>query len=73
MSASDKVLGKLTVSGMSCDGCVRHVRKALEKLPGVEAKSVVVGAAEIAYDPAQVKPEQITAAVTKAGYPAVLE
>ena len=60
----------LKVSGMSCDNCVRHVRKALEKLPGVETKAVTVGTAEIVYDPSRVKPEDITEALRKAGYPA---
>jgi len=61
---------KLNVSGMSCDGCVRHVRKALEKMPGVETKSVAIGTAEVGYDPNQVTVEQITEALRKAGYPA---
>jgi copper chaperone CopZ len=61
---------KLNVSGMSCDGCVRHVRKALEKLPGVETKNVAIGSAEVAYDPAKVKAEDIAEALRKAGYPA---
>ena len=63
--------GRWELSGMSCDSCVRHVRRALDKL-GVETKSVTIGSAEIAYDPSKVKPEQITDALGKAGYPARL-
>ncbi len=62
------VHSRLELSGMSCESCVRHVRRALEKL-GVEATSVVVGSAEIAYDPSKVSPEQIKEALGKAGYP----
>jgi hypothetical protein len=35
---------KLQIEGMSCGGCVRNVRAALEALPGVQVKQVTVGA-----------------------------
>ncbi len=31
---------KLRIEGMSCEHCVRHVREALEKVPGVEEVEV---------------------------------
>ena len=59
----------LTVEGMTCGNCVRHVTRALESLPGVsdvtvslENKSAVLNA------PADVTDGQITAAVADAGY-----
>lgn len=61
---------KLTVSGMTCANCVRHVQKALEAVPGVVAADV-----DLESDSATVKGEdldtrQLAAAVRAAGYEA---
>ena len=37
----------LKIEGMTCGNCVRHVRQALEGVPGVEVASVEIGAAQI--------------------------
>ena len=63
---------KLQVNGMSCSGCVRHVRRALEKLAGVETRTVDIGSAEVSFDPDRIRLEDIAAAVTQAGYPAIV-
>jgi copper chaperone len=60
----------LKIDGMSCGHCVTAVRKALESLDGVTVENVVVGSAAVTYDPAVAKPEQITEAVSDAGYTA---
>lgn len=60
------------VSGMTCGNCVKHVTKALSKVPGVAEPRVDLGngTAELEYDPALTNPQTIADAVTKAGYPA---
>ena len=55
---------------MSCNMCVRHVTKALTEVPGVEAKNVSVGSAEVEFDPAVTPEDRILDAVRLAGYPA---
>lgn len=61
---------KLSIPSISCGNCVRHVRTALEALPGIEAVSVDLEGktASFAGVPAEVAVE----ALAKAGYPASL-
>lgn len=61
---------ELTISGMTCDGCAEHVRRALEGVPGV--RTVVVpgwqeGRASLVADDG-LADEVLTEAVTAAGY-----
>lgn len=56
------------ISGMSCDGCRRTVRTALEGVPGVQVDSVTVGAASVRYDELQTTPATLMQAIRKAGY-----
>jgi copper chaperone len=58
----------LSIEGMSCSHCVRGVDQALKSLPGVLVEQVGIGSAVVAYDPAAVKPEQITEAISEEGY-----
>jgi copper chaperone len=66
------VITTLQVSGMTCNGCVKHVTSALREVPGVTAVEVdlaagrakVVGEAPVA---------ALITAVTEAGYGAVSE
>ena len=37
----------IQIDGMSCGSCVSHVRKALERVPGVEVARVAVGGADV--------------------------
>jgi copper chaperone len=64
----------LTVKGMSCGGCVRHVETALKKVAGVGAVSVDLakGKASVEYDPVKTKPEALKKAVDAAGYPTTI-
>ena len=65
----------LDVSGMDCASCVAHVTKAATAMPGVTKADVNLtrGRAVVAFDPAVVRPEQIAAAISDAGYPTTPE
>ncbi|NTV65344.1 MAG: copper ion binding protein, partial [Oscillochloris sp.] len=60
----------LPVTGMTCASCVMRVEKALRKVPGVIEASVNLASeqAAVRFDMAQVRPQQIQAAVEAAGY-----
>lgn len=60
----------LKITGMSCGGCVRSVTGVLKALPGVSAVDVTLepGEARVSFDPAQVSPAQLAAAVEDAGF-----
>jgi P-type Cu+ transporter len=65
----------LDVSGMDCASCVAHVTKAATSMPGVRRADVNLarGRAVVAFDPSAVRPEQIAAAISDAGYPTTPE
>lgn len=46
----------MSIQGMSCGNCVRHVESALRELPGVKAVTVELasGRANVEYQPAMV-------------------
>ncbi len=63
----------LSIEGMTCGGCVRHVERALRKVPGVTAVSVELsaGAAQVTTsDPSGA--QALLDAVERAGYHARL-
>jgi copper ion binding protein len=64
----------LTVKGMSCGGCVRHVETALKKVSGVGAVGVGLakGKASVEYDTAKATPDALKKAVDAAGYPTTI-
>jgi copper chaperone len=59
---------KLKVEGMTCGGCVRHVKQSLEAVPGVRHAEVSLepGAATVQHESADV-PAMI-AALERDGY-----
>jgi copper chaperone CopZ len=59
----------ITVDGMTCENCVRHVREALLEMPGVRAADVDLasGAARMTVDH-EVPRDALTAALDDAGY-----
>jgi copper chaperone len=61
---------KLSIEGMHCEACVRRVINALKSVEGVHVESVEVGSANVEFDPANVSPEKITAAVNRVGFTA---
>jgi copper chaperone CopZ len=57
---------KVAIAGMHCDACVRRVRIALEKVPGVAVQDVNVGSATVSADPSQ--ESAVLDAIRAAGY-----
>ena len=57
---------------MTCASCVGRVEKALSRVDGVAAAEVNLATevATVRFDPAQVGLDELTAAVTRAGYTA---
>lgn len=73
--SGDTIGGKeisLKVAGMTCTMCVKHVTKALERIPGVSRVEVTLSPprALVRYDPATTSAETMIAAVRAAGYEA---
>jgi copper chaperone CopZ len=64
------VITTLRITGMTCNGCVRHVDKALREVPGVSAVEVALPdrAKVVHADAASLA--ALVAAVEKAGYEA---
>lgn len=60
----------LTISGMSCGGCVASVTRALQAQQGVEAVNVTLAPpqAHIRYDAAVIGQQQLENAIEDAGY-----
>ena len=60
----------LSVTGMTCGGCVSSVQKVLAALPGVQSVEVSLtpGQARIRFDPAQVERAALVQAVVDAGF-----
>lgn len=58
------------VEGMTCSGCERTVQKVVSNLEGVSSVKADAPAATVSveYNPDQVNPDQIRAAVTQVGY-----
>lgn len=66
----------LSVSGMTCNNCVRHVTEALQSVPGVRTVSTQLesGIAQVRWnDPKSAKVEALFAAIEEAGYKAELK
>jgi periplasmic mercuric ion binding protein len=65
----------LAVTNMDCATCPITVRKALERVPGVESAKVDFKAklAIVAFDPTRTKPEALVKATTDAGYPSTVK
>ena len=61
----------LDVTHMDCAVCPITVRKALEKVPGVETAKVdfKTKRAVVAFDPARTSPDALTRATADAGFP----
>ncbi len=51
---------------MHCGACVKRVSQALERIPGAEVVNVQIGSAHVKAG----DPEQLVAALAKAGYTA---
>lgn len=64
----------LVVKNMTCEVCPITVKKALEKVPGVQSVKMDFEkkTATITFDPEEAKPEMLTKATTEAGFPSVV-
>jgi Cu+-exporting ATPase len=60
----------LPVTGMTCASCASRIERGLKKVSGVETAQVNLSSeqATVTYDPQQVQPHDLVAAVEKAGY-----
>lgn len=69
--AADARTATLAVTNMDCAVCPITVRKALEKVPGVESAKVdfKTKRAVVAFDPGKTTPEALTKATADAGFP----
>lgn len=73
--AADTRTVTLDVSKMDCAVCPITVRKALEKVPGVDSAKVdfKTRRAVVAFDPAKTSPEALTRATADAGFPSSVQ
>jgi len=60
----------LSVTGMTCGGCVNSVQKVLLALPGVQRAEVTLtpGQARVVIDPARVERAALVKAIVDAGF-----
>jgi copper chaperone len=58
----------VNIGGMSCDGCVRSVRKALSRLPGMTIVEVTIGSATLTLDDALSTEDDVAQALSRAGF-----
>ena len=58
----------LTVGGMHCGNCVRHVQEALGEIAGVTAEVDLDTATATVQHPASVSVQQLLDAIDEAGY-----
>ncbi|MEO8508102.1 MAG: heavy metal translocating P-type ATPase [Betaproteobacteria bacterium] len=63
----------LGLTGMTCAACAARIEKVLNRVPGAQATvNFATETAAVGYDPRQVAPEQLIAAVARAGYGATV-
>jgi len=61
---------QLSVTGMTCGGCVNSVKNVLTALAGVQSADVTLnpGQALVVYDPARIAPAALVQAILDAGF-----
>jgi len=61
---------QLSITGMTCGGCVNSVQNVLAALSGVQNVTVTLdpGQASVVYDPARIEPAALVQAVIDAGF-----
>jgi copper chaperone len=61
---------QLTVTGMTCGGCVGSVQRVLAALPGVHSAEVSLtpGQAHVSYDPTRIDRAALVQAIVDAGF-----
>jgi Cu+-exporting ATPase len=65
---------EIGIEGMTCASCSSRVERTLNRLPGVQAAVVNLSTeqAAVQYDPTQITPDALTAAITESGYTPVI-
>jgi copper chaperone CopZ len=61
---------QLKIDGMTCGHCVARIERTLGKMEDVVLGKVLIGHAELFYDPARTSVARILAAIDDAGYDA---
>jgi len=61
---------QLSVTGMTCGGCVSSVQRVLTALPGVQSAEVSLtpGQAHVTYDPTRIDRAALAQAIVDAGF-----
>lgn len=72
--AADPQTATLDVKNMQCQMCAITVKKALQKIPGVEDAKVDLNRknATVKFDPDKTNPDALAAATAKAGFPSTV-
>lgn len=58
----------LTITGMSCGGCVKHLEKQLGLIPGLRIDQAAVGSARVTYDESRTTGADLARAVEGAHF-----
>jgi copper chaperone len=60
----------ITITGMTCGGCVASVQRALERI-GVQQSDVSIGTAVVEYDESKMSHDDVIEAIEDAGFDVV--
>lgn len=69
----NRIEKNITISGMSCGGCVNSLTRVLNSVPGVEPLKIEVGKAQLRIDADRVSSQTIRDAVARAGFEVTAE
>jgi copper chaperone len=58
----------IRIDGMSCGHCVKTVREALERVEGIDIRSVEIGSAVVEVDETAVKLDRLAEAIDDTGF-----
>ncbi|GBE03082.1 MAG TPA: copper chaperone [Nitrospirae bacterium] len=58
----------LKIDGMTCQHCVKRVKKAIDGIEGVSSSEVDIGSARVIYDDSKTGREAMEKAVQDVGY-----
>ncbi len=59
-----------TVEQMTCNGCARHVTRAIQSIEAAAQVNVDLASGKVEVSPSPADPTVIAKAITEAGYPA---
>lgn len=72
--AGESQTAVMDLQNIQCYGCLNTVKKALQKVPGVEATKMDLEkkTATVKFDPAKTNTEALVQAMAKAGFPSTV-